>query len=103
MHDIRHTPARELGAAGVEAGLLIPGLVHDDPAALHHPANAVDEGMDVRERVALDGDDVGVEAGSDCAEVFPLAQEPGAVGGLAQGRVGVNPLAFPSAPRGKRV
>src|SRR4051812_37608302 len=43
-------------------------LVDDDGAGLHHPAHFVQHDLDVGERVAVDGDDVGDMAGRDRAE-----------------------------------
>jgi hypothetical protein len=42
--------------------------VHNHGSALHHPTNPVENHTDIGERVALDGDDVREEAGSDLTE-----------------------------------
>ena len=51
------------------------GAIDDDRAALHHPAYLVDDDVDVRERVAVDGDQIRVIAGRDRAEVPPMPKQ----------------------------
>jgi hypothetical protein len=48
-------------------GALRRGLVCNDCAALHNPADIVDRDVHIGERVTFDGDDVGEVAGGDGA------------------------------------
>ena len=65
------------------------GFVYDYLAGFHYPADAVDGYVDVGERVAFDGDQVGVVAGGYGAEFGGFAEEfCGVGGGGAQGLLG---------------
>lgn len=48
--------------------------VHHHHAALHDPTHAADDALHVVQRIAVDRDDVGVEAGRDRAELLLLAE-----------------------------
>ncbi len=47
----------------------------DDHAALHDPADAADDDVDIRERVALDRRQIGVVSGRYRAELVPPSEE----------------------------
>ncbi len=56
-------------------------LVRDYRTAFHHPTHIVDGHVDVRQRIAFDGDKVGKITRSHGAEFLFLAKEFGSVGG----------------------